>query len=397
MDAAPAGPPPPRIRPRNRRAEIARNASELFSVRGFHAVRMNDIAEASGITARALYRHYASKDALLAHVVHENQQHVIDTITALSEQPVERRDLDASLVALTESALDSRRMSLLWQREARHLGTEDYRVVRRQTRWIAERLEELLVTSTRADLDPETAAIRSWVVVSILTGPAFYDTALPRPRLVHELAEASKRVISSPAAVAPDAAVSEVDRTPLARREQLISAAAREFRAKGFAGVSIDDIGSRLGIVGPALYRFFDTKADILVAAVDRFHEWLALESTRAMRTPCPDDEVLALLIRGYVRLAREATDLLAVWHTERLYLPDAARERIDRIQADYVAEWQRWLSAARPDLPDVLAATRVKTAKTIIDDCMRIPHLRRSTIISAELCGAALATLGLP
>ncbi|ALE82825.1 hypothetical protein [Pseudonocardia sp. HH130629-09] len=89
------------------------------------------------------------------------------------------------------------------------------------------------------------------------------------------------------------------------------------------------------------------------MAAVTRLHEWLALETTRALRTPGPDEAVLGLLVAGYVRVALEATDLLAVRLTERLYLPDAARERIDRIQADEVAEWQRWLSAARPDLPD--------------------------------------------
>ncbi|QJY49374.1 TetR/AcrR family transcriptional regulator [Pseudonocardia broussonetiae] len=398
MDAAPAGSlPPPRTRPRHRRAEIARNAGELFSVRGFHAVRMDDIAEASGITARALYRHYDNKQALLAHVVREDQQHVIDVITELGAKPTGADDVEARLVALTAAALDSRRLSLLWQREARHLAVDDFRLVRRRTRWIAEQLEELVVRATRGDLAPETADIRSWVTVSIISGPGFYDSALPHPRLTQELAEASQRVIAAPAAVAPDGPVYEAGREPNARREQLLHVAAREFRAKGFAGVSIDDIGAGLGIVGPALYRYFDTKADILVAAVGRFHEWLALEADRAMRTPCPDEEVLGLLVEGYVRVAREATDLLAVWLTERLYLPDAARERIDRIQADYVAEWQRWLSVARPDLPDALAATLVKTAKTAVDDCVRIPHLRRYPVLTAELTRAARAVLGLP
>lgn len=130
---------------------------------------------------------------------------------------------------------------------------------------------------------------------------------------------------------------------------------------------------------------------------MNRLHEWLTLEMTRAMRTPCPDEAVFPLLIQGYIRIALEATDLLAVWLTERLYLPDAVRERFDRVQADYIAEWQRWLSVARPDLPDAHAATLVKAAKTIIDDCVRIPHLRRHPVLAAELSHAALATLGLP
>jgi hypothetical protein len=122
----------------------------------------------------------------------------------------------------------------------------------------------------------------------------------------------------------------------------------------------------------------------------------LALEMTRAMRTPCPDEAVLAQLIRGYIRIALEATDLLAVSLTERLYLPAAVSERFDRVQADYIAEWQRWMSVARPELSDARAATLVKAAKTIIDDCVRIPHLRQYRVLSAELSRAALATLGL-
>ena len=116
------------------------------------------------------------------------------------------------------------------------------------------------------------------------------------------------------------------------------------------------------------------------------------------MRTPCPDEQVLACH-RPRLRPRRpiEASELLAVWLTERLYLPDAARERFDRIEADYVAEWQRWLSVARPDLPDVVASSLVRTTKTVIDDCARIQRLQRLPIFPAELTTAALATLGLP
>ncbi|GEL22892.1 TetR family transcriptional regulator [Pseudonocardia sulfidoxydans NBRC 16205] len=393
MDAASA---PPRSRPRNRRAEIARNAGELFSVRGFHAVRMDDIAEASGITARALYRHYANKQALLSHVVLEDQQHVVDTITELSAQPPGRRDLDTTLAALTEAALDSRRLSLLWQREARHLDPDDFRLVRSRTRWIADQLDQLLLADRQPELGAQVTDIRSWVIVSVISGAGFYDSPLPRAHLSRELAAASRRVIDAPAAPAAEEPARSAERVPLARREQLVSAAATEFRAKGFAGVGIDDIGSRVGVVGPALYRYFDTKADVLVAAVTRLHEWLALETIRALRTPGPDAAVLGRLVDGYVRVALDATDLLAVWLTERLYLPDAARERIDRIQADNLAEWQRWLTVARPGLSDADAATLVKTAKTIVDDCARIPHFRRYPTVAGELSLAALAALGL-
>ncbi|NMN97539.1 TetR/AcrR family transcriptional regulator [Antrihabitans stalactiti] len=395
MDAAAAESRAPKARPRHRRAEIAENASELFSARGFHAVRMEDIAEASNITARALYRHYQNKQALLSHVVLQDQQRLMETFADLAKQSSEPRGLDASLTAFTEAALDSRRLSLLWQREARHLDPDNYRLVRRQARSMAKQVEALVVNSERDDFDDAVADIRSWAVVSIMTGTGLYESTLSRQRLAQDLIAAGKRVINAPVAEGMSVGA-EVDRTSSSRREQLIYAAASAFRNKGFAGVSIDDIGGQLGIVGPALYRYFDNKAEILVATMNRLDEWLALEMSRAMRLPCPDEAVIVQLVHGYIRIALEATDLLAVSLTERLYLPGPVVERFDRVQADYISEWQRWMSVARPELPDTRASTLVRAAKTIIDDCVRIPHLRQYKQFPAELTCAALATLGL-
>jgi AcrR family transcriptional regulator len=388
----------PRSRPRHRRAEIAENAGNLFSDRGFHAVRMEDIAEASNITARALYRHYDSKQGLLSHVLLADQQRLIDTFTALAEQPTDSRGVDATLAALCEAALDSRRLSVLWQREARHLDADDYRQVRQQARWLTTQVETLVVKRERNDLDEAAADIRSWSVASILTAPWIYGSGLSRRRLARDLAAAAKRVISAPLAdAADDSARVEVGRASISRREQLIQAASSAFRDKGFAGVSIDDIGSQLGIAGPALYRYFDNKAEILVAILSRLDEWLALEMTRAMRTSCADEDVLAHVVHGYIHIALEATDLLAVSLTERLYLPAAVSERFDRVKADYLAEWQRWMAVARPELPDARAATLVQAAKAVVDDCVRIPHLRQYERFPAELTRSVLATLGLP
>jgi len=394
MDAA--APEPPKARPPHRRLQIATNAGELFSARGFHSVRMDDIAKASGITARALYRHYSNKQALLSHVVLEDQQRMIETLDELTAKPADERNLDDSLAALTAAAVDSRRLSLLWQREARHLEAEDYRRVRVQTTSIAHQFEDLLVRSAPSDLDDASAEIRGWVLMSILSSPAFYEHSLSRQRIIGELMEASKRVLAQPAAFpdAPDAA--GIDRTSGSRREQLVYAAARAFRRHGFGGVSIDDIGGEVGVVGPALYRYFDTKADILVAAVTRLNEWQALEMTRAMRTVSADEAVLAALVEGYIRIALEATDFLAVSLTEVLYLPEPVKERFDRIRADYIGEWQRWMSVARPEVLDARAAVLVNTAKTVIDDCVRIPHLCEHHGFVAELTSAAFATLGL-
>jgi AcrR family transcriptional regulator len=52
----------------------------------------------------------------------------------------------------------------------------------------------------------------------------------------------------------------------LTRERQILDAAAALFYEKGFHGVGVDEIGQRVGISGPALYRHFKGKDQILAA-----------------------------------------------------------------------------------------------------------------------------------
>jgi len=53
----------------SRREQILDRAAELFAARGFHGVSMGDIGAACGISGPALYRHFPSKDAMLAEML----------------------------------------------------------------------------------------------------------------------------------------------------------------------------------------------------------------------------------------------------------------------------------------------------------------------------------------
>ncbi len=52
-----------------RREQILRTAAELFAARGFHGVSVGDIGAACGISGPALYKHFGSKEALLAELL----------------------------------------------------------------------------------------------------------------------------------------------------------------------------------------------------------------------------------------------------------------------------------------------------------------------------------------
>ena len=53
----------------SRREQILATAAELFATRGFHGVSVADLGAACGISGPALYKHFASKDAVLAEML----------------------------------------------------------------------------------------------------------------------------------------------------------------------------------------------------------------------------------------------------------------------------------------------------------------------------------------
>lgn len=65
-------------------------------------------------------------------------------------------------------------------------------------------------------------------------------------------------------------------------RERLIESAIRRFYRDGFRSVGIDQILTDVGISKTAFYKHFDSKEDLMLAALDKQHQWL-LETFRAM------------------------------------------------------------------------------------------------------------------
>ena len=52
-----------------RREQILDTAADLFAQRGFHGVSVADLGAACGISGPALYKHFPSKDAMLAEML----------------------------------------------------------------------------------------------------------------------------------------------------------------------------------------------------------------------------------------------------------------------------------------------------------------------------------------
>jgi len=117
-----------------RRSRLVRAASRLFAERGFRAVSMEDLAAEAGVSGPAVYRHFASKEALLAHLLIDVSQQLLEQGTqhATSESPVTAME---SLIAFhTDFALRDRDLIRIQDHDFANLATEDARTVSRLQR-----------------------------------------------------------------------------------------------------------------------------------------------------------------------------------------------------------------------------------------------------------------------
>jgi len=61
-----------------RREQILDTAAELFARRGFHGVSVGDLGAAVGVSGPALYKHFASKEAILAEMLVRISEELLD-------------------------------------------------------------------------------------------------------------------------------------------------------------------------------------------------------------------------------------------------------------------------------------------------------------------------------
>ncbi|EHR62855.1 TetR/AcrR family transcriptional regulator [Saccharomonospora cyanea] len=382
-------------RPRDRKAQLAAVASELFRQRGYHGVSINDIAAAAGVTGPALYRHFADKQAILAHVLLTGLGDMeLATEAALDESRTESyariREL---LTGLAARSVERRDVAALWRWEGRHLDADAQQQIRRRSTAMLAAWAKVLMRK-RPELPGEDAELLCWATLSVFGSVSVHRTTLPKRRFTDLLTTLALRVLHvdlpEPDDAEPSAAV-----TPPAlalgrpsRREQVLTEAAELFRRRGFTDVSMEDIGRAVGIAGPSVYRHFPSKAALLAAIGRRAGDRLMVAADHALRASAPPDEREALrrLADSYVRTLTGPPELLVAFSVDHVHIDEKDRPELLRIQRDYVAQWVRLLEAVRPELDTREAKIIVHAALTIANDLTRTRRVASRPNLVAEL-----------
>lgn len=172
----------PALRP-PRRELLLEAAAGLFAERGFHAVGIDDLGAAAGISGPGVYRHFASKAAILEALCDRAMTQMLEGVRTTRAA---HEDLPEALTALitlhVEFAIAAGALIAVWLGEARFLSEDARRVLRQRQRAYEQPWREV-VGALRPDLGSSevTAAVR--LVLTMLNSTALVAQETSAERL----------------------------------------------------------------------------------------------------------------------------------------------------------------------------------------------------------------------
>lgn len=167
----------------------------------------------------------------------------------------------------------------------------------------------------------------------------------------------------------------------LARRNELLSAAATLFAKRGFTAVTMDDIGAAAGITGPALYHHFDTKEALVGEMLVKISESLLSQARDIVRLP--DEDALLALIGIHAEFAVDNRPLITVHFRELVHANDADQRQVRALQNAYVDIWVEVLTRTRRGIDARTARAATHAVLGLINSTPFSGRLRRDTTVA--------------
>lgn len=209
------------------------------------------------------------------------------------------------------------------------------------------------------------------------------------------------------------------------RRQAILDHAKRLFAASGFRAVSIEEIGAGAGISGPAVYRHFGSKEDILAELLVGISEYLHAggaeiagigggsegaggsedagasvgvgESAGVGAEAREGDPagVLRRLVDFHLAFALGEPELIRIQDRDLSALPAEARSSLRRLQRQYVSLWVAALRRHAPGLSEEAATVTIHAVFGMVNSTPYVVRRIDTAVVAERLRTAALATLG--
>jgi len=139
------------------------------------------------------------------------------------------------------------------------------------------------------------------------------------------------------------------------RRVELVNAAARLFRRKGFDGTSTRDIAAAVGMHSGSPFYHFKSKGALLHAVMDEGMRSAIARQTEALEAAAQTAPDAAALLRVLIRnhfdvLLSPGSDFIPVMLYESRSITARQRISLAKLQSDYESVWEPVLQALSSD-----------------------------------------------
>jgi len=329
VGGGPSGRVPRGLANEARWAEILEAAATVFDEKGYKAATLHEVAASVGLLPGSLYYYIRSKeDLLFALVEGAHAQGVAataeDEVTAAAEAPERLRSFVQRWMVVLEAtaplgAVESN-MAFLADEHRRRVHERRRHLHAFVRGIVAQGIAEgafdpaahpgvvtnslfAVLTGTRTWASPDGrltyAEIGDWYVrlhVRGLARPARRRAAAAAPRTA-----GGARPGALPAV--PQATAATTSTPHDVRWEEILDAAAEEFRVAGFKAARLHDIAARVGLLTGSLYHYLSSKEELLHALMRDAHQQAIDRVVDAVVPEAPADQQLAALIRAWAVL----------------------------------------------------------------------------------------------
>lgn len=177
---------------------------------------------------------------------------------------------------------------------------------------------------------------------------------------------------------------------PTTRRQELLDIAAVAFAERGFANVTVDELGAAAGVSGPALYHHFAGKESLLGEMLIGISDHLLSEARQLAVDP---GDLLGRLIRFHAEFSVDDAALITVHLRDLIHATPDDQRRIRRTQARYVAIWVDAIVAEHPSTEPARARAATHAVLGLINSTPFSNALPRDQMIDllADMADAAL------
>lgn len=177
------------------------------------------------------------------------------------------------------------------------------------------------------------------------------------------------------------------------RKQQILDTAAELFATRGFHGVSVHDIGTSVGVSGPALYRYFDGKDAILAEMLVDISDRLLAEGRRRIGEAGTALDSLRSLVDWHIDFALTYPSLIVVQEREWSNLSTTSQNTVRATQLAYIDLWVGALRTLRPELDVRPARAAVQAAFGLLNSTPHSARISRNEMraLLTEMATAAL------